>query len=222
MFNSIGDILELISSEDWESFRSNVLSEPTIYQNLAGAVAACSALNGMTMLHAAVRYNPPLDIIVRMVQLCPNSPSSRDCLHRTPLHVAAGSQASPLLIRLLAHAYPAACDALDKDGKTPLHFACDSSCVLFEEDLYRTHTTERPSHDTIVTLLSYSLYPVMVKDHDGVSPQAYAIMSNASKKTVELLRSSARDVQLLDDRMTCVRSMQMQSQRSDFAPCVIE
>lgn len=222
MFNSIGDILELISSKSWESFRSYVLSSPDVFQNLAGAVAACSALNGMTLLHAAVRYNPPLDIIVRMVQLCPNSPSSRDCLHRTPLHVAVGSRASPLLIRLLAHAYPAACDALDKEGKTPLHVACDSSCVLFEEDLYRTHTTERPSHDTIVTLLSYSLYPVILKDYNGVSPQEYAMSSGASKKTIQLLQSLARDVQLLDNGMTCVRSMQMQSQRSDFAPCVIE
>lgn len=50
-------------------------------------------------------------------------------LGRTPLHIAAGSRTSPSLIKLLAYAHPAACDDTDNYGKTPLHYACDNSCV---------------------------------------------------------------------------------------------
>eukprot|EP00986_Skeletonema_menzelii_P015526 scaffold11939_cov93-Skeletonema_menzelii.AAC.1 len=37
--------------------------------SLGCAISACSELNGMTMtlLHAAVRFNPPLDIVAQMI-----------------------------------------------------------------------------------------------------------------------------------------------------------
>ena len=138
MFNSIGDVLQLMVVGDWKTFESAVLSNPALFRHIAGAVSSCSQLNGMTMLHAAVRYNPPLNIVAQIIRICPDMPATEDCLHRTPLHVAAGSRASASLIELLACACPSACDVQDVEGKTPLHFACDSSCVLFEED----HDTE--------------------------------------------------------------------------------
>ena len=88
----------------------------------------------MILLHAIVRCDPPLDIVGQMIEICPDMPAALDCLDRTPLHVAAGSNASASLLMILAHACPSACDFQDIEGKTPLHFACDSSCVLFEED----------------------------------------------------------------------------------------
>ncbi|KAL7448348.1 hypothetical protein ACHAWC_000550 [Mediolabrus comicus] len=67
MFQSIGDILELIVNQNWESFRHNVLSSPDIFRHLASAVSSCSQLNGMTLLHAIVKYDPPLEIVARML-----------------------------------------------------------------------------------------------------------------------------------------------------------
>ncbi|KAL7447949.1 hypothetical protein ACHAWC_000228, partial [Mediolabrus comicus] len=134
MIHSIGDILELLPNQNWESFRYNVLSSRDIFQHLASAISSCSQLNGMTLLHAIVKYDPPLDIVAQILEFCPDMPAAEDCLRRTPLHVAAGSRAPASLIELLARAHPAACDAQDEERKTPLHFACDSSCVLFEGD----------------------------------------------------------------------------------------
>ena len=110
MLSSIGEVLHLLVRQDWETLRSTVLSDPTLFRNIASAIMACSEFNGMTFLHAAVRYNPPSDIIAQMIHLCPHMTAAMDCLGRTPLHVAAGSGANPEVISMIAHAYPPACD----------------------------------------------------------------------------------------------------------------
>lgn len=113
MFESIGDILELIVDQEWDSFRSNALLDRDIFHHLDSVVSSCSQLNGMTVLHAVVRYNPPLDLVEQIIQYCPDMPAVQDCVGRTPLHVAAGSGASVGLLNILAHAYPEACDVQD-------------------------------------------------------------------------------------------------------------
>ena len=159
-------------------------------------------LNGMTLLHAVVRYNPPLDVVAQMIRLCPDMPAAKDCLGRTPLHVAAGSKASASILKLLAHACPAACDVLDAEGKAPLHIVCDSSSVLFKEDRNNENSdtpSQPPNHDAVETLLSYSLHVVTLEDDEDMSPLEHAIMSNASLKTVRMLQSATRKRKQLND-----------------------
>ncbi|KAL7493569.1 hypothetical protein ACHAWT_004982 [Skeletonema menzelii] len=198
---AIAQVLELLLLQDWETLRSNVLSNPTLFRNICSAISACSELNGMTLLHAAVRFNPPLDIVAQMIRICPHLTAATDCLNRTPLHVAAGSKASASLIKLIARAYPAASVVQDEEGKTPLHFACDSSCVLFEDqidvdenDVSTVSTSDRepPKHESIAALLSISLHAATLEDNEEMSPLEHAIMSNASLKTVKLLQAATR------------------------------
>lgn len=199
MFDSIGDVLQLMVVGDWVTFKSAVLSKPDMFRHVASAVSSCSQLHGMTMLHAAVRYNPPLDIVVQMIKICPDMSATEDCLNRTPLHVAAGSRASASLIELLAYACPSACDIQDVEGKTPLHHACDSSCVLFEEDHDTDDgvTSARPlNHKAIAALLLYSTHAVTVEDEEEMSPLEHAIMSDASMATVILLQRVTRQATL--------------------------
>lgn len=144
----------------------------------------------MTLLHAIVRCNPPLDVVAKMMDICPDQLAAKDCLGRTPLHVAAGSSAEPRLVKLIAHAYPASCDATDEDGKTPLHFACDSTCELFEDDANRTMPREI-CHDTIQALLSESLLAATIEDEDEMNALEYAIMSDAGLRTVKLLQKAS-------------------------------
>lgn len=168
MFNSIGDILELITRKDWESFRSNVLSSPAVFRNLAGAVEACSALNGMTLLHAIVRCSPPLDIVAQMVAICPYMPSTKDCLRRTPLHVAAGSNASASLIELLARANPAACDV--QDGRYSLTLCMwQFMRAIWRGCLQRRHsptTTESWGYSGLAVVLLPCGNPERRRKHD--------------------------------------------------------
>ena len=95
------------------------------------------------------------------------------------------------LIKLIAHAYPASCDATDEDGKTPLHFACDTSCELFEDDGANRSMPREVSYDTVRALLSESLHAATIEDLDEMSALEYAIMSDAGLNTVKLLQNSS-------------------------------
>eukprot|EP00984_Skeletonema_dohrnii_P019323 scaffold9200_cov78-Skeletonema_dohrnii-CCMP3373.AAC.1 len=144
-----------------------------------------------------IRDNPPLDIVANIIRLCPEMAGARDGLGRTPLHIAAGSNASPLLLKLIACAYPAACDAQDEDGRTPLHFVCDTSFVLFadhedgDDPLSTPQDQKAPKHEAIIALLSESLFASTIEDADEMNPLEHAIMCGASLKTVKLLQASA-------------------------------
>jgi len=189
---SIAILLDLIDKQDWQTFQSAALSSSAFFRALTAAIANCPEFNGMTLLHAVVRCNPPLDIVTKMIEICPDLPAAKDCLGRTPLHVAAGSAAKPRLIKLIAHAHPASCDAQDEDGKTPLHFACDSSCVLFEDDDNTNQSMPREvCHDSVRALLSESLLAATIEDMDEMNPLEYAIMSDAELNTVKLLQKAS-------------------------------
>ena len=194
-FLAIGIILEAIERQDWLAFRSVVhLSNPAYFQAITRAIASCSEFNGgMTLLHAVARCNPPLDIVAKMIKLCPEQPAVKDCLGRTALHVAAGSAAAPKVIKLIAHACPTSCDATDVDGKTPLHFACDVTCKLFEgdSDSIPTAVPRKVCHDTIRALLSESIHASTIEDIDEMNALEYAIMSDAELKTVKMLQKAS-------------------------------
>eukprot|EP00985_Skeletonema_marinoi_P000418 scaffold146_cov146-Skeletonema_marinoi.AAC.2 len=218
MFISVCDVLQLLVIQDWETLQSNVLSNPTLFRKITSAMLACSELNGMTLLHAAVRFNPPLDMVAQIIRLCPQMTAAKDCLGRTPLHVAAGSKTSASLIKLIALACPLSCDAQDEEGKTPLHFACDSSCVLFEDhnedENENDASNQLPNHISITALLSYSFHAATLEDDEEMTPLEHAIMSDASLKTVKLLQAAtSKGIQLKKGSqsfMTAMKSLQVQ------------
>ena len=229
---AIAHTLKLLIRRDWDTLRSTVLSDPALFRNICSAIAACSELNGMTLLHAAVRFNPPLDVVAQMIRICPYLTAATDCLKRTPLHVAAGCKASATLIKRIARAYPAACVIQDEEGKTPLHFACDSSCVLFEDqiddenDASTSSNRDPPNHESIAALLSISLHAATLEDDEEMSPLEHAIMSNASLKTVQLLQAATRKRCIEMEReketrsrsfMTAMSSLQVRD--DDFDTC---
>jgi len=186
-------LLGLIEAREWETFRSCALEpSPTHFRARTNVIAQIPEFNGMTMLHAALKCDPPRQLVLDMIAIYPALAEAKDCLGRTPLHVAAGSAADPRLIKILAHVCPVACDVQDVDGKTPLHFACDSSSVLFQDDHNNESATPRPPcHDAICALLSESLAAATIEDADEMNPLEHAIMSNASLKTVKLLQNAA-------------------------------
>ena len=126
-----------------------------------------------------------------MIDLLPESPTCIDIAHRTPLHVAVGTRANLSTIELLMHAYPDACAMVDLEGKTPLHLACDGGCKLFESDL-RDLSIQKPSIDTVLTLIHACPFSTALEDQDGMSALEYAIISDASIQVVELLQITTR------------------------------
>ena len=188
-------LLGLIDAREWDTFRSYTLEpSPAHFRARTDIITQIPEFNGMTLLHAALKCDPPLELVRDMIRICPELKAARDCLGRTPLHVAAGSGAAPSLIKILVHACPAACDVQDVDGKTPLHFACDSSCVLFVDDHRNKESStpkSAPCHDVICALLSGSLAAATVEDADEMNPIENAIMSSASLTSIKLLQTAA-------------------------------
>jgi hypothetical protein len=190
-------LFDLIEANDWKKLNNIFLTESgaKTFRRLAGLVAKSESFSGMTILHGCVRFNPPPNVVSRMIELCPHAPTSLDCLDRTPLHIAAGTNASSAVVNLLVEAFPDACSLKDKDGRTPLHMACDAECELFE-DKRSKRLREAPSYRTINILLSASLDSAVLEDEDGMSAIEYALFSNAELKTVRLLQSAAQRVML--------------------------
>ncbi|KAL7535730.1 hypothetical protein ACHAWF_005250, partial [Thalassiosira exigua] len=60
---------------------------------------------------------------------------------------------------------------------TPLHFACDTTCQLFEDD--QAAPRGPPNLTTVRILLAGSLDAVIMEDVDEMNPIEYAILSDA-------------------------------------------
>ncbi|KAL9187778.1 hypothetical protein ACHAXT_006156 [Thalassiosira profunda] len=196
-------LFRLIEANDWHRLEAQFLSDADgtqTFRRLAAMVAKSKSFNGMTVLHACVRFSPPHAVVNKMVALCPDAAASRDCLDRTPLHVAAGTGAGAAVVKVLADACPSAAMVQDQDGRTPLHLACDSSCELFEDDRSRGVRRGPPSYRTVGVLLSAALGAAVLEDEDGMSAIEYALFSGADLQTVRLIQRAAQKVHLQKEK----------------------
>lgn len=191
--NYLPFLLGMIQAREWNAFEGYAISNPETFKYINQSISKCEEFNGMTLLHACVRYDPPVPLLLKMTELHPESLRIKDCIGRTPLHVAAGSGASSFVIRILTSKYPHACNIQDEDGRTPLHFACDSSCELFEGD-EECSSRGPPSLDTVRVLLAGSLEAVTLEDAEEMNAVEYAILSNAPIEVVVFLQKAMRRV----------------------------
>lgn len=184
LVNYVTIVLDLIHCQEWTKLEK-VLSKQRLLKVVSEHIHKCDEFNGMTLLHAVVRYNPPLHILDAIILAHGDALEAQDCIGRTPLHVACGSGAHHQIIRRLVKECPQACDLQDDDGRLPLHIACDTECVLFEGD---QTPREPPTFDVVQVLLSGSLNSVLVEDEDEMNPIEYAIISDLDIKIVKLLQ----------------------------------
>jgi hypothetical protein len=149
-----------------------------------------------------------------MIELHPQALEKEDCIGRTPLHIAAGSGASLLVMKVLTMKYPEACNIQDEDGSTPLHFACDSSCELFEDN-EESSSRGRPSLDTVIVLLAGSLDAVILEDTDEMNAIEYALLSDAPLDVITLLQNAMQwTMRMKQSKVTSSPSNMTSSPRS--------
>ncbi|KAL7531235.1 hypothetical protein ACHAWF_003681 [Thalassiosira exigua] len=187
--NSLFLILGLIEARQWAKFEAVALSNPRDFRSISEAITRCDCFNGMTLLHACVRFDVSFRLLDEMIKLYPKALSSKDFMGRTPLHVAAGSSACPTIVKRLTVEYPQACAVQDEDGMTPLHFACDTTCQLFEDD--EAAPRGSPKLTTVRILLAGSLDAVVLEDADEMNPIEYALLSDASMEVINLLQRAS-------------------------------
>ena len=80
------------------------------------------------------------------------------------------------------------CMKQDLDGKAPLHFAVDTSLMLYEKDLDTNMGKSGINFNTVVKLVSISPLSIHLEDHDELNAIELAILSDASKTLVGLLQ----------------------------------
>lgn len=195
LLNYVTVVLDLIHCQEWAAIEK-VANEQKLFKAVSEHIQKCDEFNGMTLLHAVVKYNPPLRVLEAMIHAHGDALKGRDCVGRTPLHVACGTGADDLIIHRLVKAYPQACDLQDEDGRLPLHLACDNECVLFEGDDQTPRAP--PTVDVVRTLLTGSLRSVLVEDEDEMSPLEYAIVSDANINVVKLLQKASMTLRRRD------------------------
>ena len=199
-------LLDVIRSQRWQSFETIALSNPDVYQMINNALPT-HGKDTMTLLHAVLRYNPPLETVIKMM-LQHQVVGTNDCnmidavraqdsMGRTPLHIAAACDADAMIIKLLGNADPMTCSTLDTDGRTPLHLAC------MNDDNDASHNPTRhgpPSIANVRALLSVSLEPALIEDEDDMSALEYAIISDANIDVVKLLQLATMKCQTTKKR----------------------
>ena len=185
-------LLSVINNSDWKALAYLIYKNPTKLQALCRKLVRCPELNGMSILHATLRHNPPETIVNALIKLVPEAPQCVDCLGRLPLHICTGTRTDLASIQLLVTAYPQGCCVQDIDGKTPLHMACDTQCKLFEQDDDVETELSPPSLEVVKTLIKTKPCCVQLEDQDGMSALEHSIFSGSDIKVVKLLQNETR------------------------------
>ena len=106
--NYVAIVLDLIHRQEWAALELEKVAttKHKLFKVISEHIKKCDEFNGMTLLHAAVKYNPPMHILDAMIDAHSDALMGQDCVGRTPLHVACGTGADAEIIRLLVEAYP--------------------------------------------------------------------------------------------------------------------
>ncbi len=172
---------------------------------------------GATLLHTCCQLHPPLDIVTRMVQLCPPVVNQRDAWGRYPLHVAAAFGASPRIVKFLILQNNSAAARRDFEGKTPLHLCCEYGCFegscdpgvnpplhlcceygCFEgscdlgvengENKATCALVKGPVLQVLFDIFTAAPRSINVKDSEGMTPLENAIILGADIKVINFLQ----------------------------------
>lgn len=152
----------------WESVREWLSSHNADEVRIA---AEQQGESGLTALHFACRHVPPLDVIDVLLSVAADTTVQwPDSFGWLPIHYACASGSSSEVIKALVEAYPESKTAVDRRGRTPLHFALG----------------DKPASPDIVFLLGSSgaaSYP----DEIGMLPLHYACAFGASEEVLYVL-----------------------------------
>jgi len=111
------------ASQTWEEIR-NWFNTCTDIEERRQAAEQRGEELFTTPLHLACRaYNPPFDVIQRLIECCPESVEWCDNGSWLPLHYACAYGSSVDVLQVLIEAFPGSRIAQDRRGRTPLHFA---------------------------------------------------------------------------------------------------
>jgi len=80
VLQSVSYLLGRIEAREWETIRSFTLEpSPAHFRARTNVIAQTPECYGMTLLHAAVKCDPPPELVLDMVEICPDLLDSTSC-----------------------------------------------------------------------------------------------------------------------------------------------
>ena len=147
----------LIRDERWEFVLARLRDRPDEARKQLEVMTKGGfvAMNGMMPLHYACERNPPMEVVMALIEANPNAISIRSLPGGAlPLHVACTWYASASVVSALLSADAGACQIADELGNIPLHSACFSGASIL----------------VVESLLAASSKSVLARNHQGSLP----------------------------------------------------
>lgn len=180
-------IRTLIKERSWEEV-ANLLSDPSRKKELDKA-AKKRDITGKSILHQLCCMHPPLTIVQKVLQQCPDLVHQVDHFGRTALHHAADWGASPQVMEILLKENQEAALQRDFEGKTPLHLTFggygDGWCDTGNE---AGDIVTGPYKPVIVSLSQASPDAINIEDENGMNPIEYAIMNEMDISIIKIMQ----------------------------------
>lgn len=155
---------------------------------------------GGTCTHEICFFDAPLELLIAVLDFCPNHVFKIDNEHRTPLFTASACCASALIISSLIALHPKAVEMKDVGGRTPLIAAClhEHFGVMRDGQSLRYRQT-----CVIEELLYANSSVVLVPDNEEITALEYAILGNAGKSAVTLLQKTTAVEEKIKSELEC-------------------
>lgn len=155
---------------------------------------------GGTCTHELCFFDAPLELLIAVLDFCPDHVFRIDNENRTPLFTASACCASALIISSLIALHPKAVEMKDLGGRTPLVAAClhEHFGVMRDGQSLRYRQT-----CVIEELLYANSSVVLIADNEEITALEYAILGNAGKSAVNLLQKATAVEEKIKSELNC-------------------
>lgn len=167
------DTFDLICRNQWGKLREQLKTQKGRSTFAAQKYLRNSA--GRNALHVLCMNQPPLDIVQKFIDVCPDLAIDTDMNLWTPLHAAVYSTTNRSIVECLLSANSRAVEMMDTKGRTALNIAA-----------------QRSNLEVIRALIACYPRAVLIEDTEGMTPLEHAIVSEAPLCIVQnLMKTTA-------------------------------
>ena len=141
-------------------------------------------------LFLACTLNPPVKVIVSLLEANPFAAFEIDCEGNLPLHLACAYGASPEVIRELLRTNAKAVWKKDINGMLPIHKTCQSYFKNIDQSIPRQEA-QKFLMEVLRDLLITDPTTIHEEDNDGMCPIENALYSGMRMKVISTLQKAS-------------------------------
>ena len=173
------EVESLITNRNWKALE-NTLSTIKCLRNNIDCFEQCN------ILHLVLKYNPPFNIIQKIVATNPELVYETNSIGHLPLHTALTNGTCPSVVKHLYEVNEKSISIADVEGKTPLHLAFDAYEKVGPNLLSSSEITK-----VIFLVLFLKPLNMLTIDENGMDVLEYAIDKLAPYAVIKKLQKIA-------------------------------